>query len=127
VATVELAICLPVLLITALGMIEVSNVVFVQARSQAAAYEAVRYATRPTTSAALAATATQVTAYCTSMLAQLGVNGATVTVTPANLSGATPQTLVTVSVSVPLSQNTATSFVVSKSMNITTQATLVVE
>ena len=55
-ATVELALCLPILLTTALGMIETCNVVFVQARMQSAAFEAARLATRPTTAQAVAAT-----------------------------------------------------------------------
>ncbi len=56
-AAVELALCLPILLTTALGMIETCNVVFVQARMQSAAFESARLATRPTTSQAVAATA----------------------------------------------------------------------
>ncbi len=126
-ATVELALCLPILLTTALGMIEVSNVVFVQARMQAAAYESVRLATRPTTSESTAATGVQVTTYCEALLAQLGVNGATITLTPASLTALPPQTMVTVSISAPWSQNSPTSFVLNNSLTLTTQATLIVE
>jgi Flp pilus assembly protein TadG len=126
VAAVELALCLPVLLITALGMIETCNTLFVQARMQSAAYEAVRYATRPTTATQTAATNAQVITYAGTLLTQLGVSGATVTVTPASISTATTQTVVTVSITAPLSSNSVSSFVV-KSMNITAAATMIIE
>lgn len=127
VATVELALCLPMLLTTALGMIEITNLVSVQARMQAAAYEAARFATRPTTSNATAATSAQVQAYCETLLTQLSINGATVNVTPSDLATATPQTMVTVAISTSWKQNSATSFIVPTSMNLTSQATLIIE
>lgn len=133
VATVELAFCLPMLLATGLGMIEITNLVSVQARMQAAAYESARLATRPTTSNATVATSAQVQAYCQTLLTQLGINDATVTLnlnptpTPNDVSAATPQTMVTVSISAPWKQNSATSFVVPSSLNLSSQATLIVE
>lgn len=118
---------MPVLLTVGLGMIETSNVVFIQARLQAAAYESARLATRPTTSNATAATSAQVTAYCQTLLAELGVNGATASVSPGNLSNLPPQTPVTVSISAPWRQNTATSFVQRGSLTLTAATTLVIE
>lgn len=126
VAAVELALCLPVLLITALGMIETCNTLFVQARLQSAAYEAVRYATRPTTATSTAATNAQVITYAGTLLTQLGVSGGTVTVTPANISSANTQTQVTVTITAPLSSNTVSTFVV-KTMTITAAATMIKE
>lgn len=123
--TVELALCLPMLLVTGLGMIETINLVSVQARLQSAAYEAARLATRPTTSSATAATSAQVQAYGQTLLTQLGISGATVT--SPDLSNATPQTVISVTVSAPWSQNSATSFLVSNSLNLSSQATLIVE
>ena len=93
---------------------------------QSAAYESARLATRPTTSTTLAATASQVEATCNSLLAQLGVQGETVTVSPGSLSGLAPQTPVTVWVS-GLAQNTLTAVVVGSSMTLTASATMVVE
>ncbi len=78
-ATVELALCLPVLVSLAFGTIEICNVVYLRTRMLSAAYEACRLATRPTTSSQVAATGPQVITYCNSLLTQLGVNGATVT------------------------------------------------
>ena len=126
-ATVELAVCMPILLTVGLGMIEATNVVFIQARLQEVAYESARLATRPTTAAAKAASSADVTAYAQTLLSQLGVNGATVTVTPSSLSNLLPQTLVTVSISAPWNQNSATSFVLKNTPTLTTSATLVVE
>ncbi len=126
-AAVELALCLPVLVPLYFGTLETSNLMLTQARMQAAAYESVRLATRPTTSTALAASAGQVSSTCTSLLTQLGVQGATVTVNPGSLSGLAPQTLVTVTVSAPFAQNTLTSVVLGSSMTLTASATMVVE
>lgn len=126
-ATVELALCLPVLFVVAFGMIETSNVAFIQGRLQAAAYEAARLATRPVTSNATAATSDQVVEYGRTLLSQLGVNGAEITVTPSSLANLPPQTLVTVSISAPWKGNSPTSFLLKNPPTMTGAATLVVE
>jgi len=126
-ATVELALCLPFLLTIAFGMIECCNLLYLRTRMYSAAYEAVRLATRPTTAETTAATGSQVTSYCTTLLTQLGVQGAQVTLSPSDLSTVTPQQVVTVSVSAPLSQNTLTSLVLSGAQNLSAQASLAVE
>ena len=126
-AAVELAVCMPFLMALAFGMLEYNNAVMLKTRMVSAAYESARLATRPTTSEASAATSTAVVAYCNSLLTQLGVNGATVTISPSSLTGATPQTPVTVSVTAPFSQNSLTSIVIGSSLNLSASATLVVE
>ncbi len=126
-AAVELALCLPVLVPLYFGTLETCNVMLTQARMQAAAYESARLATRPTTSTTQAATAGDVQATCNSLLTQLGVQGADVTVSPGSLSGLAPQTPVTVSVSAPLAQNTLTSIIVGNSAKLNASATMVVE
>jgi Flp pilus assembly protein TadG len=115
------------LFVMAFGMIETCNLVFLQARLQSATFEAARYATRPTTAANDSATTAQVLADCNAMLAQLNVNGATVTLSPSSVTGLAPQTLVTVTVTAPLNQNTATWFVVPKTITLTASATMIVE
>ena len=127
IAAVELALCLPVLMAAGFGMIEACNAVYVQARLQSAAFESVRLATRPTTATNLAASASQVQATCNTLLTQLGVQGATVTISPSDLTNLTPQTLVTVSISAPFSQNTVTSIVVTNSPVLSASATMVIE
>ena len=126
-AAVELALCLPILLTTALGMIDTCNVVFVQARMQSAAFEAARLATRPTTAQAVAATASDVTTDATTLLTQLGVVGGTVTLSPASLASVTPGTTVTVTISAPFSSNSVTCMVLSSALKLTAQATMIVE
>lgn len=126
-ASVELAVCLPFLFALTFGMLEYSNSVMLKTRMTSAAYEAVRLATRPTTSSTTAATASSVTTYCSSLLTQLGVNGATVTISPTNLSNVAPQDIVTVSITAPFSQNSLTTIVISGSTNVTASATLIVE
>ena len=68
----------------------------------------------------------QVITYAGTLLTQLGISGGTVTVSPANISTANTQTVVTVSITAPLSSNTVSTFVV-KSMNITSAATMIKE
>jgi Flp pilus assembly protein TadG len=126
-ATVELALCVPFLLTIAFGMIECCNLLYLRTRMFSAAYESVRLATRPATASATAATGSQVTSYCTTLLQQLGVQGAQVTLTPSNLSTVVPLQVVTVSITAPLSQNTLTSLVLSGSQNLSAQASLAVE
>lgn len=127
VAAVELAVSLPFLFTLAFGMLEYSNLVLLRSRMVSAAYESARLATRPATSQSTAASASAVTTYCNSLLTQLGVNGATVTVSPSDLSAVSPQTLVTVSISAPFSQNSLTCMVIGSSKTLNTSATLVVE
>ncbi len=127
VAAVELALCLPLLVALAFGMIEASNLVHLRTRMYSAAYEGVRLATRPTTSSNAAASSATVSAYCTTILTQLGVQGAQVTVSPSNLATVTPQQMVTVTITAPLNKNSFTSLIINSSQTITAQATLVVE
>ena len=124
---VELALCLPVLLITVFGIIETTNVVYIQTRMQSVAYEGARVATRPATSASTAASAATVTAACNTMLTQLGVNNATVTLNPASLASLVPQQTVTVTVTAPLNKNNTTAYVLKSALTITASATLVCE
>jgi Flp pilus assembly protein TadG len=126
-ATVELALCLPVVLLTAMGMIECSNVLFVQTRMQSVAYEGARVATRPTTAAAQAASAATVIADCNAMLTQLGVNNATVTLNPSSLTSLVPQQTVTVTITAPLSSNSTVAYVLASTITMTANATLVCE
>ena len=123
----ELALSMPFLMALAFGMLEYNNMVMLQTRMTSAAYESCRMATRPTTSANSAATASSVTTYCNSLLTQLGVNGATVTISPSSLTNATPQTPVTVTIQAPFASNSLTSLVLGSSLMADAKATLIVE
>lgn len=118
---------MPFLLALAFGMLEYNNMVMLQTRMTSCAYEACRLATRPTTSANSAATANSVTTYCNTLLTQLGVNGATVTISPSSLTNATPQTPVTVTIRAPFASNSLTSLVLGSSLTADASATLIVE
>jgi len=78
-AVVELAVCLPALLLLVIASIESCNMVFVEQSLSIASYEAVRTAIKRN------ATEGQVVARCEEILDDQHVADATVTVTPANL------------------------------------------
>jgi Flp pilus assembly protein TadG len=122
-----LAICLPVLLTFAFGMMELCSILHVRQRMVTACYDTVRLATRPTTARSRAVSADEALTRCRTTLTSLGVRGATASISPADLSTAVPGTIVTVTVTAPLSQNSVTSWVVSSSSMFTTQSTMVFE
>jgi Flp pilus assembly protein TadG len=126
-ATVELALCLPMLLTFALGTTEVCNWMHVRQRALTAVYDGVRYATRPTTSGRQAATSAEVIARCQTLLDQLDINGATVTVSPNDLTNIMPETQVTVTIVVPMAQNSMSAYVLNSSSNVTATATMIFE
>jgi len=104
-ASVELAFVLPVLLILVLGTIEVCQRIFLRQSAVIVVYEGSRMAARSTSSNA------DVMARCLTMLTQRRVNGATVTITPADLLSQPPGTQIRVRVSVPWANNSPTRFV----------------
>jgi Flp pilus assembly protein TadG len=126
-ATVELALCLPLLLIFTLGMTEVCNLMHVRQRAITAAYDGARLATRPTTSSAQTATAAEVIARCQATLTQLNVRGATATLSPASLVNIAPETPITVTIQTPMAQNSISAFVLSSNRTLTVSATLIYE
>ncbi|MGC4001733.1 MAG: hypothetical protein QM811_00655 [Pirellulales bacterium] len=73
------------------------------------------------------ATAAQVQARCQSILTQLGVTGATVTLDPASLTNISPETQVKVTVSVPMAQNSMSAYVLNSSSTVTAAATMIYE
>jgi Flp pilus assembly protein TadG len=99
-AVVELAVCLPVLVVMALGFIEATNAIFLQERLTSAAYEGARRVTSPGKASSDGISA------ATSVLTQFSIAGGTVTITPTVTTSTTTGTQVTVSVSAPLASNT---------------------
>jgi len=98
-ASVELALCLPILVVIALGSIEATNAIFLKDRLTSAAYEGARSATTP------GQTSTGATTAANAVLTQFGISGAQVTITPAVTTTTASGTQVTVSVTAPLSSN----------------------
>ena len=99
VATVELAVCLPVLLLLVVGAIESSNFIFLKQAVTVAAYEAAQVSTRAGGKAADGQQRAQ------QILAARSVDSSTITFSPANPDQAVRGTLVSVSVTAPVSAN----------------------
>ncbi len=117
----ELAICLPLLVIVALGSIEATNAIFLKEHLTAAAYEGARKATTVGQTSTTATTAAQ------AVLTQFSVAGGTITVTPAVAGTTSSGTQVTVTVTAPLGSNSCTSaFIVGKVVS-NVAATVVME
>jgi Flp pilus assembly protein TadG len=120
-ATVELAVCLPVLMIIAMGSIEATNAIFLKQHLTSAAYEGARAAIAPGQTSAGATTAAQ------SVLTAFGISGATVTITPTVTTSTSSGTQITVTVSAPLSSNSWMSpFIVGKTIT-TVAATAIMD
>jgi len=96
--TVELAICLPVLLLFFFASLEFGRVNMLRHAASEAAYEGARRGIAP------GSTAADVQTGATGLLSTAWVQGATVSVIPATLAADT--TAVTVTVQIPISQNT---------------------
>jgi hypothetical protein len=92
VAAVELAVCLPVIVVLVFAAIESCSMIFITQALHAASYEGVRVAVNPT------ATSSQVTARTQQILDGHGIAGATITLVPSDISTATSGSLVRVRV-----------------------------
>jgi Flp pilus assembly protein TadG len=111
IATVELAVCLPLLVTLVLGFIEATNVIFLKQRLTAAAYEGVRKVTAPGQ-----ATADGVTA-ANAVLSQYSITDGIPSVTP-EVTATTPTgTQVSVTVEAPISSNSCIGpFIIGKTL-----------
>jgi Flp pilus assembly protein TadG len=99
VATVELAVCLPVLLLLVVGAIESSNFIFLKQAATVAAYEAAAVTTRAGGTAADGQLRAQ------QILTARSIDSTSISFTPANPDNAARGTLVSVEVSAPVSTN----------------------
>jgi len=100
VATAELAVCLPVVVLLVVATIEACSMVFVKQSLSVAAYEGVR------TAISANATASDVANMCNQILTDRRVDGASVIISPRNFTTLNPGDYVDVTVSAPCSQNT---------------------
>ena len=91
-ATVEFAVCLPVIVILVLGSIEATTMIFLKQSLTVAAYEGGRTAIVPE------ATAADVQAVCEQVLADRRINNATINVIPTNLDSIEPGQFIRVEV-----------------------------
>jgi Flp pilus assembly protein TadG len=98
-ALVELAVCLPVLMILILGSIEATGAIFVRQALTTAAYEAAREASR---TGATTATATE---RGQAVLDARRIQNSTISFTPADVAAATRGSLITIEVTATLNGN----------------------
>jgi Flp pilus assembly protein TadG len=99
VATVELAICLPVLLLLVVGAIEGSNFIFLKQAVTSAAYESAQVLTR------VGGTKAKAESRATEVLSARSIDSSSISFTPASPDGVARGQQVTVSISAPMSAN----------------------
>ncbi len=116
IATVELAMVLPVFLILVLGTIEVCQYMFMRQSAVIVAYEGARLAVRSRTASI------DVVERCQEMLQQRRLQGAVVTITPTEILTAPTGTRIHVQIEVPHTGNSPTYFVLRNQGPITVNA-----
>jgi Flp pilus assembly protein TadG len=98
-AAVELAVCLPMMLILTFGAMEVTDVIYLKQIMKSAAFEGARTATAPGQTSAAG------TASASAVLQARGINSGTVTVTPTVTASTATGTQVIVTVTAPIGSN----------------------
>ena len=99
IAAVELAVCLPVLMLLMLGAIESSNIVFLRQALVQASYEAAKLASRPEATAADAAARAQ------GVLTAREIDGYSVSLTPPTTKNLARGTDISVTITAPMDAN----------------------
>jgi len=98
-ALVELAVCLPVLMVLILGSIEATSAIFVRQALTTAAYEGAREASR------ISSTTASATARGQAVLNARNIRNSTIRFTPASIENVSRGQQFTVEVAAPLSGN----------------------
>lgn len=120
-ATIELAVCLPVIFLLSLGAMEGSSLIFLRQALVQSAYETVKESVRTNgTEAAGRVRGEQVLSF-------RNIKDFSITLSPSNIDGLEPGTPVTVTVSAPGDSNTVFPFGPFKNQLITVQATMIKE
>jgi len=117
-ATVELAVCLPVLVLIVFGSLQASSMYFLRQAMVQSAYEGVKEAARSDGSQELARTRSQQT------LAFRNITGETISFFPENTGAVDPGTPITVTVSAPGDQNSVLPFGVFAGRTVSASATM---
>ena len=99
IAAVELAVCLPVLVLLMLGAIESSNIIFLRQAMVQSSYEAVKLAARPD------ATAAEAISRAESVLTARQIDGHAVTLNPTNTQSLARGADIVATVTAPLDAN----------------------
>lgn len=121
VAAVELAVCLPILLLLFVGMIEACTMIFLKQSLSIAAYEGMHTALQAEKTAA------DVEAACDAILTQRRVTGSSVVCDPGNFENLTPGTFFTVRVSAPTTGNSLLPLHFFGNVDLTAEVTMLKE
>ncbi len=121
VAAVELAVCLPVIVLLVLGTIEACSMIFLKQSLSVAAYEGARTAIIP------GKTKDDVQAACQQLLADRNVNGGQVTVKPADIAALNPGDFVDVTVSAPCNANSVVPNTFYRGRTLSATASMMIE
>ena len=120
-ATVELAVCLPVIFLLSMGAMEGASLIFLRQAMVQSAYETVKEAVRTDGSQA------QGLVLGEQVLSFRGVTGQSITFEPSNVDQLDPGTPVTVTVSAPGDSNSVFPFGPFQNREISVQATMLKE
>jgi Flp pilus assembly protein TadG len=121
VAAAELAVCLPIVVLLVLATIEACTMVFLKQSLTVASYEGVR------TALVKGATSQDVQTACKQILTDRNVDGAIVTVSPANIPALNPGDLVDVTVTAPCGPNSVLPIMFYQGKSLTTTASMMIE
>ncbi len=119
-AIVELAVCLPAIVVLVLGSIETCTMIFVKQSLHVAAYEAIRRAIEP------GAVPEDVLDHAHEILTQRHIKGADVEFEPANFDNVQRGQDIAVRIAVPIAQNSIINFGIARS-DLQAEATMVKE
>lgn len=120
-ATVELAVCMPLIMLFVCGSIEICQRIMLRQTATLTAYEGLRLAVRRYT------TTEMVKARCGMILQDRGVKNAVVAISPATIENQARNTPVTISVTIPWQGNSPLRFLTGASGQIQAQGVMVRE
>ncbi len=120
-AAVELAICMPVIMLLGFASLEGASMLFVREAAIQAAYEAAKGSAKPTGSQALGVTRAK------EILSARKLQASSITFDPVNVDDLTPGTPFTVEVSIPGDSRSVTGIGPFKGLNIQAQITMLKE
>ena len=120
-ATVELAVCLPVIFLLSMGAMEGASLIFLRQAMVQSAYETVKESVRTNGSQAEGLIRGE------QVLSFRGVTGESITFSPSNVDGLEPGTPVTVTITAPGDANSVFPFGPFQNREISVQATMLKE
>lgn len=121
VAATELAVCLPVVVLIVIATIEACSALFLKQSLTVAAYEGVR------TALAERSTPSNVEATCQQILQDRKVQGATITISPKNITSLKPGDFIDVTVSAPCDENSVVPAAFYRGKTLSATASMMVE